>query len=77
MSPKQTALVRTATMVGCGILFSVVLNIIFMFLTVPQIGILFCVIGMGILIKIVYDLELGKAESLDRLNKIEESLPKS
>jgi hypothetical protein len=77
MSPKQTALTKTAMIVDAGLLFSVVLNVIFIFLTMAQIGILFCLVGLVILTTVVYDIELSKAKSLEELNKISKDLPTS
>jgi predicted membrane protein len=77
MSPKQTALTKTAMIVAAGLLFSVVLNVIFIFLTMAQIGILFCLVGLVILTTVVYDIELSKAKSLEELNKISKDLPTS
>lgn len=77
MSQKKIALTKTAMIVGAGLLFSLVLNVIFIFLTIAQIGILFCVVGLAILAKVVYDIELSKAKSLDELNKLSKDLPTS
>ena len=77
MSTKQTAILRTSTIATVAILIGMATSATLMFLTIAQIGILFCVVGLAILVKLVYDVELSRAEHLDTLNKISESLPKS
>lgn len=69
MTAKQTAirnvikLILTATAVGVGT--GILLN------TVPLhiVGIGLAVLGLAFMIKVVYDIELDKAERLEKLNQ--------
>ena len=69
MSPKQTALVRTAVIVGAGVAIAVATTLTIMFLTVAELALLFCVIAFLFAIKVVYDIELSRATLLETLNK--------
>jgi hypothetical protein len=69
MTPKQTALISMAKMIGLAILAATVTSVLLMFVPLPMIGIGLCLIGISILGKMIYDLELSKAESLEALNK--------
>ena len=70
MTPKQTALVQTLKLFALAITVAVLVNVAFAFLTVLQIGIAFAIFGLSFLGKMVYDLELSKAEHLEALNKM-------
>ena len=63
MTPKQTAIIRTSIIMGSGIIASIAIAIIMTILTIAQIGILLCVVGLVFLAKVVYDIELNKAEN--------------
>jgi len=70
MTPKQTALVEVTKMVLVGLVVGALANAAFTYFTVTQIGIGFCVGMLGFLCKMVYDMEVAKAEhraSLDQL----------
>lgn len=72
MTPKQTALIKTAKLITIAIAISVLVHLLFAFLTLAQIGIIFYLVLFAFLAKMVYDLELSKAEheqSLDQLKK--------
>lgn len=69
MTPKQTALLNVARLIGIALLSGFAVNVAFTYFTVEQIGIGFSVGLLAYMIKIVYDIELLKAESLDKLNK--------
>ena len=62
MTPKQTALVQVAKLVAVYMVGGALLASAFAFFTVPQIGIAFSVLVLLGLIKLIYDLELTKAE---------------
>jgi uncharacterized membrane protein YfcA len=70
MTPKQTALRNMAKMVGLALIAGAATG--FLLNTVPLaiLGIAFSVFMLGFLIKMVYDLELSKAEHLEALNKL-------
>jgi uncharacterized membrane protein YfcA len=70
MTPKQTALRNMAKIVGLALIAGAATG--FLLNTVPLaiLGIAFSVFMLGFLIKMVYDLELSKAEHLEALNKL-------
>ena len=70
MTPKKIALVQTAKLFAIAFGASVLVNVLFAFFTLAQIGFVFALIVLAVLIKMVYDLELSKAEHLDALNKM-------
>jgi predicted aspartyl protease len=74
MTAKQTALIQTAKLFAIAITAGVLVNVAFAFLTVAQIGIAFAVVVLAALAKMVYDIELSKAqhrEALNELNKLQ------
>jgi hypothetical protein len=70
MTPKKTALIQTVKLFAIAISAGVLVNVLFAFFTIAQIGFVFALIVLVALIKMVYDLELSKAEHLDALNKM-------
>jgi hypothetical protein len=70
MTPKKTALIQTAKLFAIAFGAGVLVNVLFAFFTVAQIGFVFALIVLAALIKMVYDLELSKAEHLETLNKL-------
>ena len=68
MTPKQTALLNVTYMVVSGLIAGFLVNAAFTYFTVAQIGIGFCVGMLIYLCKMVYDFELEKAETLEKLN---------
>lgn len=69
MTPKQTALMQTAKLFAIAIFTGIIVNVLFTFFTVAQIGTAFCLLALLFLGKMIYDIELSKAESLEQLNK--------
>jgi hypothetical protein len=72
MSPKQTALIQTAKLFAIAITAGVLTNVAFAFLSIAQIGIVFGVIVLACLVKMVYDLEVAKAEHIQGLEKLKD-----
>jgi hypothetical protein len=70
MTPKQTALLNMGKLLGIALVAGFAVNVTFTYFTVEQIGIGFCVGMIVYLCKMVYDIELAKAEHLDALNKL-------
>lgn len=70
MTVKQIALLNMAKMVGLALFSALVTSLLLMTLPLPVLGIGLCLVGIGILAKMIYDMELSKAESLEALNKI-------
>ena len=73
MTPQKTALIQTAKLFAIAFGTGVLVNVLFAFFTIAQIGFVFALIVLAVLIKMVYDLELSKAEhfeALDELNKM-------
>ena len=70
MTPKQTALIQVAKLITAGIAGAILASVLFTYFTVAEIGIGFCAIMLAYLIKMVYDLEVAKAEHLESLNKM-------
>ena len=70
MTPKQTALLNMSKLLGIDLVAGVGASMLIANFTVEQIGIGFCVGMIVYLCKMVYDVELAKAEHLDALNKL-------
>jgi fatty acid desaturase len=70
MTPKQTALINVAKMLGVAVLAGSVTSLLLIFVPLPYIGIGACVVVMLFLVHMIYELELSKAEHLDALNKM-------
>jgi hypothetical protein len=70
MTPKQTALAQTLKLFTIAIAAGVLINVAFAFFTIVQIGIAFALVVFVALGKMVYDIELSKAEHLDALNTL-------
>ena len=70
MSPKQTALIQTAKLFAVALLIGALTSLVFAYFTVNQIGIGFCIVMLAYLGKMIYDMELSKAEHLQTLKKL-------
>ena len=69
MTPKQTAVTRVAFMLASWMLVAVLMVNLLNYFSITQIAIGFCVCLLAYGIKVLYNIELDKAETLDRLNK--------
>jgi hypothetical protein len=69
LSLKQTALIQTVKLFGIAILFAGLAHVAFAYFTVVQIGFAFAVAVLVALGKMVYDVELSKAEHQETLSK--------
>jgi hypothetical protein len=69
MTPKQTAIFRTLSLVATAVIIGFLVNVAVTYFTMSQIGIGFVGGIMLYLLKMVYDFELEKAERLEKLNK--------
>lgn len=69
MTPKQTALTRVAGLLGIALLSGILVNAVFTYFTVTQVGIGFSLGILAYLIYMVYDIELDRAKRLEELNK--------
>jgi fatty acid desaturase len=70
MTPKQTALINVAKMLGVAVLAGSVTSLLLIFVPLPYIGIGACVIVMLFLVHMIYELELSKAENLKSLDEL-------
>jgi hypothetical protein len=73
MSARKTAIIRTAVIMSGALAIGAVTSLILMFLTLVQIGILFCVVALVMLATLVYDFELSRAKSLEELKELSKS----
>lgn len=69
MTPKQTAIFRTVSLVATALIMGLLVNVAMTYFTVSQVGIGFVAGVMLYLLKMVYDIELEKAQRLEQLNK--------
>ena len=72
MTPKQTALLRIAQLITLGALAGFVVNVIFTYFTVAQVGVGFCTGMLIYLCKMIYDLEVARAEHIQGLEKLKD-----
>jgi hypothetical protein len=70
MTPKQTALLNVSKLLAFALVVGFSVNVAITYFTIAQIGIGFCVGMLVYLCKMLYDLELAKAEHLESLNKM-------
>jgi hypothetical protein len=70
MTPKQTALLNVTKLVVLALVSGVAVNVALTYFTVTEIGIGFCVGMIAYLSKMLYELELSKAEHLEALNTL-------
>ena len=70
MTPKQTALLNVGKLLVLALVVGFSVNVAFTYFTIAQIGIGFCVGIIAYLCKMLYELELAKAEHLEALNKM-------
>ncbi len=73
MSPKRTALIETVKLFAVALLAGVLTSLAFAYFTVSQIGTAFALVILAFLGKMVYDLELSKAEHLQVLEKLNDT----
>jgi hypothetical protein len=70
MTPKQTALLNVSKLLALALVSGFAVNVALTYFTIAQIGIGFCVGMIAYLCKMLYELELAKAEHLDALNTL-------
>lgn len=70
MSPKQTALVQTSKLILSGLVIGFVIGVLFNLFSAAQVLAVLAVLIVIYCTKIVYDINLSEAETLDKLNKI-------
>ena len=69
MTPKQKALSAVAIVMSVGLGAGIAINLMFMFMSLASIGLVFSIGVMVFFAYMIYDMELAKAEALERLNK--------
>jgi hypothetical protein len=72
LSLKQTALIQTLKLFAIALSIGVLTNLAFAYLTVSQIGIVFCIVLLAFLVKTIYDIELCKAKDREALKELKE-----
>lgn len=72
MSPKQIALIQVAKLIALAIVAGVMVNAAFTYFTLAQIGIGWGVALLAFMIKMIYDLEVAKAEHIQGLEKLKD-----
>ena len=70
MTPKQTALLNMSKLLGIALTAGFGASVVIANFTIEQIGIGFCAGMIVYLCKMVYDIELAKAEHLEALNTL-------
>jgi len=70
MTPKQTALLNVSKLLAIALVSGFAVNVALTYFTVAEIGIGFCVGMIAYLSKMIYELEVAKAEHLESLNKM-------
>jgi hypothetical protein len=70
LSIKQTALIQTLKLFAVALSIGALTSLAFAYLTVAQIGIGVCIVMMAFLGKMVYDIELSKAEHQETLKEL-------
>jgi len=68
MTPKQTALFNVAWLIGTAIVSGFVIAKLLTLFGPVNVGIGACVLMLAYLVKMVYDMELDKAERLNKLD---------
>ena len=74
MTPKQTAMLNVAKMLGVAVLAGTVVSLLLIHVPLPLLGIGACVIMMLYLIHMIYELELSKAEYRESLTQLKKDL---
>ena len=69
MTPKQTALVRVAGLIATSVFVGFLVNVVFTYFTVAQVGIGFSIGMLAYMIYMIYSIELDRAKRLEELNK--------
>jgi hydrogenase/urease accessory protein HupE len=70
MTAKQIAIRNVTKMVSIALIVGLGTGVLIKTVPLAILGIGACVIGIGFLVKMVYDVELSKAEHLETLNKL-------
>jgi hypothetical protein len=70
MTPKQIAIRNMGKMVGLSLVVGAGTGILLNTVPLAILGIGFAVLGIGYLAKMIYEMELDKAERLAELNKL-------
>lgn len=68
MTSKQIALLHVGKLLAIALVGGIAINILFVYFTLTEIGIGFCIGLLAFLIKMVYTIEYEHAESLRKLN---------
>jgi fatty acid desaturase len=74
MTPKQTALINVAKMLGVAVLAGAVTSLLLIHVPLPLLGIGACVVVMLVLVHMIYELELSKAEYRETLTQLKKDL---
>lgn len=67
LTPKQTALRNTLLIMASGLATGLTVSLAFAYLTIVQMSLGVCLILLAFGIKMVYDIELDKAERIETL----------
>ena len=70
MTARQIAIINVFKILAIALGTGLVTVALLKTFTIPQLGIAFCVLCILFMLKTIYDIELMRAESLDRLNKM-------
>jgi hypothetical protein len=70
MTPKRIALINVSKLVGLAVLVGAVTTVLLMHVPLAYLGIGACVVVMLVLVHMIYEVELSKAEHLAALNKM-------
>ena len=70
MTPKQIAVFNTLKVLAIGIGGGFFIAVLFSLFTLEQVGVGLAVLLLVAAIKLTYDMELTKAESLAKLNEL-------
>ncbi len=70
MTPKQTALVQVFKIIGLAAIIGSICGMLISLFSLQQVAWGLMILALLFLIKMVYDIELSKAENLAKLNEI-------
>ena len=70
MTAKQTAIRNVIKLIATALVVGLIVGLLVNTVPLAYIGIGACVIMLGYLVKFVYEVELDKAERLEKLNKM-------
>jgi hypothetical protein len=74
MTPKQTAMLNVAKLVGVAVLAGALTSSLLIFVPLPYIGIGVCMIVLLYLVHMIYEMELSKAEYRETLTQLKKDL---